>query len=79
MNQAMISEIHDHITKLFDPEDECCIYDMTKIDATEFFTSLFQAQTVLFNELTESNKTYLEFSYLANQIVVQDLMERKGA
>ncbi|WP_339259571.1 hypothetical protein MKZ12_07225 [Paenibacillus sp. FSL R5-0713] len=79
MNEAMIAVIHDHMTKLFDPEDECFAYDLSTTDATELFTSMIQAEAFLFNELTKQKKTFLEYTHMANQLVVQDLIESKGA
>lgn len=79
MQDAMIAVIHDHLSKLLDPEDECFEYDLEKVDATALFTSMFQAQAMLYNGLTNSDMNFLEFSHLCNQLVVQDMLERKGA
>lgn len=51
--------------------------DLSTIDATMFFTSMVYACTHVYNQMTGDNKNFLEFTHLANQLIVQDMMENK--
>lgn len=44
-------------------------------NATEVMTGLILGAGFAFNRLTDSNSNYLEFTHIANQLVVQYLMK----
>jgi len=70
--------ITDAILGIFrDEEDGCQLhhYDLNEIDATKFFTGMIMACGLIFNKITGDYKTPLEFTYLANQLIVQYMME----
>ncbi|OKP91397.1 hypothetical protein [Paenibacillus sp. P32E] len=75
---TMILHIQEQILKLVDEESEDFIYDIDKMDATDFFTAYIKAGNVIFNQLTSVKKNNLEFTHLANQLIVQDLLKDKG-
>ncbi|MFE4569965.1 hypothetical protein [Paenibacillus chitinolyticus] len=71
----LVALIHDQITKLINKEcEEYCI-DLDKIDLTLFFTAMIKANTIVYNNLTGEQKHALDFTYLVNKLIVQDLME----
>lgn len=49
-------------------------YDLREIDVTEFMTSLVTGCNLVFSTITGENKNNLEFTYLLNQLVVQDFI-----
>lgn len=66
--------IYDAVLRLFDPDDEDHRFDLTKINANEFFTAQLLAFNLLFSELTQDEDhdlidslhvmTRLAFQYL---------------
>jgi hypothetical protein len=52
-------------------------YDLDKIDATDFFTGMIIGCNIVFGQLTEQDKNNLEFTYLCNQLIVQQMLEDK--
>jgi hypothetical protein len=73
----MTLNIVEAVNTLFDEESEMKRYDLPKLDLTQFFTAYVQAGTYIYNKLTEEDKNSLEFTHLANQLVVQDMLEKK--
>lgn len=78
----MILAVADSILSLFRDEEDggnpsfhC---DLTKIDATEFFTSMIKGCNLVFNELTKMKKNSLEFTHICNQLIVQDMLQNKN-
>ena len=49
-------------------------FNLSEIDATDFFTSVVTGCNLIFNSFTGTEKSNLEFTYLLNQLVVQDLI-----
>lgn len=74
--------ISESIFSLFKDEDDGgnpnYHYDLNKIDATKFFTAMIMACGYIYNRLTQDDKTFLDFTYLANQLIVQNLLEKEG-
>jgi hypothetical protein len=72
--------VSDAIKGLFMDEEERAPMPTLKIeeiDATKFFTGAIIACNLVFNQLTGQNKNYLELSHIANQLIVQEIMESK--
>lgn len=63
------------VNSLFDDESELKQYEWNEVDGTEFFTAFIKAAAYMFNEVTDSDKNNLEFTHIANQLIVQDLLE----
>lgn len=70
-----VQAIVEAVESLFDDESELKRYDWNKVDGTDFFTSYIKAGAYLFNEMTGNAKNGLEFTHIANQLIVQDLLE----
>lgn len=51
-------------------------YKINEVDATVFFTSMVSGCNLVFNKMTNVEKDNLQFTYLLNQLVVQDALER---
>lgn len=68
---AIVEQIND----LFSPESEDKKYDWETADMTQFFIAYVKAGAYIFNQVTGDNKNALEFTHLANSLIVQDLME----
>lgn len=49
-----------------------------EIDATVFITSMVMGCNIVFGKLTQDDRNNLEFTYLLNQLVVQDMLEGSG-
>lgn len=45
------------------------------VDLTAFFTSAIKGLSLLYNYVTGDAKNFLEFTHLANYLIVQDLLE----
>lgn len=73
----MVFNIANRVNGLFDNEEEGATYDLRTIDATQFFTAYVKAGTYLFNSFTGQDKNNLEFTHLANQLIVQDLLDKE--
>lgn len=50
--------------------------DIEKVNGTEFITGMIKGCNVVFQQLTQDQKNNLEFTYLCNQLIVQDLIDR---
>lgn len=46
-------------------------------NAVDVFTAMIMACGFVYNQLTGEEKSYLEFTYLANQLIVENLLEDK--
>lgn len=77
LNEQYAVEVSGAIKSLFDPDSENHRYDLDEINATEFFIGIIKATGMLYTELTEDDKSFLEFTYLANQLIVQDLLDKE--
>jgi predicted GNAT superfamily acetyltransferase len=75
--EEMVFTVTTAINKLFDPESEEQRYSWKDIDLTDFFTAYVKAGGYIYNRITGDDKNYLEFTHVANQLIVQDLMEKK--
>ncbi|MFB7817405.1 hypothetical protein ACFC0X_24950 [Paenibacillus chitinolyticus] len=71
-----IAAVHDQIAKLFNDNNEDYTFDINRIDATQFFIGMTKANALIYNKLTGDDKSALEFTYLTNQLIVQDLLEK---
>lgn len=74
--EKYVYEIMSAVQGLFDEEAETFKYDINDVDGTKFFTAYVQAGAMLFNQFTGNSKNGLEFSYLANQLIVQDMLDK---
>ena len=50
-------------------------FDLNEVDATKFFTGIIVACSVLYNDLTSDHKAALDFTYIANKLIVQWMMD----
>jgi len=73
--------IADGILSLFRDEEDGgnpnFHYELNKIDATAFITSMVMGCNIVFEKLTNIEKNNLEFTHLLNQLVFQDALESK--
>ena len=59
-------------------DEECNHYlDYRQQNVTEFFTAINMAACNMFNKVTDDNKTFLEFSYIVNQLTVQHIIAQR--
>jgi hypothetical protein len=72
----MVMAVVGQVNELFDPESENHRYDLENIDLTQFLIAYIKAGNFLFTRLTGQDKNNLEFTHLANQLIVQDLLEK---
>lgn len=70
-----ISAIVSGVNSLFDDESHLKQYNWEEIDFTQFMTAYVKAGNYIFNKMTDINKNNLEFTHLANQLIVQDMMK----
>lgn len=83
-NIEYASLINSAIFNLFrnDEEQEYChlrLEELEKNDnCTEFFIGFLKAGTVIFNELTGSDKNNLEFTHILNHLCAQDLLKNSN-
>jgi hypothetical protein len=70
--------VADTIASIFKNEEDINIthYDLDTINATEFFTGAITGLGILYNQLTGDDKNSLQFTHLANQLIVQDLLRK---
>lgn len=52
-------------------------YDLTQIDATEFFTGMIMGCNLVFNKLTGEKMNMLDFTNLVIKLIVQHLLGEK--
>lgn len=80
-NIQYASLINSAIFNLFrnEEEQEPCHLELNELNqndnCTEFFIGYLKAGTVIFNELTGSDKNNLEFTHILNHLCVQDLLK----
>lgn len=69
--------IQSHLADML--QDEECIYylDDWQEHVTEFMTAINMAACNMYNKITGDNKTFLEFSYIVNQLIVQHIIEQR--
>lgn len=71
--------IADGILSLFrDEEDggnQNFHFELNKIDATKFITSMVMGCNLVFSQLTNQEMNNLEFTHLLNSLLVQDMLE----
>jgi hypothetical protein len=70
-----VQDIVESVESLFDDDSELKRYNWNEVDGTDFFTAFIKAGAYLFNEMTGNAKNGLEFTHIANQLIVQDLLE----
>ena len=82
LSQVYATAIASAISGLFRSEEDdgnsLYHYDLDTLDATKFFTGFVVAGTVLFNQLTDDNKSGLDFTYICNRLMVQLMMQNNG-
>ncbi|MEL3904433.1 MAG: hypothetical protein P1P63_04910 [Treponemataceae bacterium] len=66
----------DRLATIFDKDSEDFSYDLEQLsndgELTEFFFALAcVVPAILFNNITEQDKDYLQFNHLANQLCFQ--------
>ena len=69
------SLIYRQIIEMISDEDCENHIELTDENLTDFFTSLSLACSILFNKLTGEHKSYLEYSHVVNQLIVQYIIE----
>ena len=72
--------VADAITSLFRDDGEVSPsyhFDLDAVDATAFFTGAIMGLNCMFQRLTGQDKNHLDFTYLCNQLIVQDLLKNK--
>lgn len=78
----MTIAVTDSILSLFRDEEDGgnpnYHFELSEIDATEFFTSMVYGCNFVFNQLTNIEKNGLEFTHICNQLVVQDMLRANG-
>lgn len=80
-NEYYAIQIAQAIWNLFRNEEEVTLrhIDLDELakgdNATEFFIGFLKAGTLIFNQLTSSNKNNLEFTHTLNHLCVQDLLK----
>lgn len=52
-------------------------FELEHVDATALFTALTFASAELYKRLTQDDKGALEYTHIANQLVVQELLKDK--
>lgn len=79
--EEMAIAVADSILSLFRDEEDGgnpnFHYELSETDATEFFTAMVKGCNLVFNRLTNIEKSNLEFTYLCNQLIVQDALNSK--
>lgn len=50
-------------------------FELNEIDVTKFITSMVAGCNLVFQHIASVDKNNLEFTYLLNQLVVQNLLE----
>jgi hypothetical protein len=78
MKDGYAATIYESLINLFQDEEErtpCAQLDLENIDATMFFTDAIKALALLYNKLTNDDKDYLEFTYLANHLIFHYAVE----
>jgi hypothetical protein len=77
----MAIAVADGILSLFRDEEDGgnpnFHYKLEDIDATEFFTAMVIGCNLVYRQLTKIEKNNLEFTYLCNQLIVQDMLKNK--
>ena len=71
-----IVHIHDAIMELFEVNRESSMLDINEVDGTQFFTAFVKAGNMIYNQLTGNDTTNLDFTYLLNNLIVQDAIEQ---
>ena len=70
--------VYRQIVDMINNEDsENCI-ELNEGNLIDFFTALTMGCSVLFNKLTGDNKSYLEYTYIVNQLIVQYIMDKSS-
>lgn len=69
--------ITNAVNELFDDESHLKAYNWEEIDLTQFLTAYVKAGNYIFNTITGIDKNNLEFTHLANQLIVQDMLKDK--
>lgn len=69
--------IQAHLAEML--TDEECIYYIEdwQEHLTEFFTAAIMAVSSLHGRVTDDSKSFLEFSYLVNRLIVQHIIEQR--
>lgn len=74
----MIGGIYEGIMSIFDEESNNAFHTElnSDLDATMFFTNLIKAGALIYMDMTNEEIDMLEFTHIANRLVVQDENER---
>jgi hypothetical protein len=72
-------EIYGHLLSGFSPDNEDRKWDLNNIDATAWFTGLAKACALVFNELTDDDKNAIEWTHIAQNLLIQSMMQKKDA
>jgi len=72
--EQYIIHIHDAIMSLF--EADRIGSNVNQIDGTQFFTAFVKAGNLLYDQFTGNDITHLDFTYLLNNLIVQDAIEQ---
>ena len=74
-----IQAIAMNITNVFNEDNEMGMYiDLNETDPTELITDMIKALNIAYQQLTSDYKDNLEFTYLCNQLIFQDALEKNS-
>ncbi|HZG81226.1 MAG TPA: hypothetical protein VEZ13_10705 [Brevibacillus sp.] len=77
-NEMYAFAVNNALMDLFDPDSENHQFTLDEVDATEFFIGLVKGCGMVYNKLTGDQKNFLQFTHLCNQLIVQDMLAKKG-
>ena len=70
--------VYRQIVDMINNEDSENYIELNEENLTDFFTALTMGCSVLFNKLTGDKKSYLEYTYIVNQLIVQYIMDKSS-
>lgn len=66
----------ENIMNTFNKDNETDMYiDISEADGNKLITNLIKATNFVYANLTEDFKTNLDFTHLANKLIVQDMLD----
>lgn len=75
--QQVLAGIYEGIMSIFDEEssNDFHVELNEELDATMFFTQMVKASNLVFMNMTKQDIDHLEFTHIANRLIVQDNIE----
>jgi hypothetical protein len=71
--ERYLIKIYDAIGDVLESEME----DYDGVEVVDFITAYIKAGAVLLKDVSDIEKNFLEFTYFANHLIVQDMLENK--